>query len=278
MEILRYTAFSADPAGGNPAGVILDARSLSDLEMQAVAVDLGYSETVFVFPQDDGTAGIRYFSPEAEVPFCGHATIAAGVALAERNGPGVVIFHALPGDIQVRSSIAGDVVTASLTSITPVVTEIEPAVAAQLLDILQLSEADLDPALPRRICDAGNPHPVVMVRSRDILDALEYDFDALRILMSQQQWPATILVAFREGNTAFTARNPFPPGGVREDPATGSAAAALGGYLRQLGAITVPAQLTVHQGAHVGRPGVLTVDVSESGGIVVTGTAVQIGD
>lgn len=76
VEILRYTAFSADPAGGNPAGVVLDATGIDDATMARTAADVGFSEMAFVVPRDDGDLDIRYFSPEIEVPFCGHATIA----------------------------------------------------------------------------------------------------------------------------------------------------------------------------------------------------------
>jgi len=78
--VLRYAAFTSDPAGGNPAGVVLDARGLDDQAMQAIAAEVGYSETAFVV---DGS--VRYFSPKAEVPFCGHATIASAVARADRG-------------------------------------------------------------------------------------------------------------------------------------------------------------------------------------------------
>ena len=73
-------------------------------------------------------------------------------------------------------------------------------------------------------------------------------------------------------------RNPFPPGGVVEDPATGAAAAALGGYLRELGLVDLPATLTLRQGADMGRPGLLTVTIPRdaTSGIEVSGTAVQI--
>jgi PhzF family phenazine biosynthesis protein len=80
VEILRYTAFSSDPSGGNPAGVVLDATGAADAEMLAVAASLGFSETAFLFPRGDRTFDVRYFSPLAEVPFCGHATIASAVA------------------------------------------------------------------------------------------------------------------------------------------------------------------------------------------------------
>ena len=85
--VQRYVAFSDSPSGGNPAGVVLEATGMSEERMLAIAAELGYSETAFLSGTD-----IRYFSPVAEVPFCGHATIATAVALAERDGPGDVLL------------------------------------------------------------------------------------------------------------------------------------------------------------------------------------------
>nr|WP_321999671.1 PhzF family phenazine biosynthesis isomerase [Rhodococcus qingshengii] len=96
-DILRLTAFSSDPAGGNPAGVVLDARGLDDSELQSVAAEIGYAETAFLIePVLGGNprhSRIRYFSPIAEVPFCGHATIATAIALTERDGDGTFTFR-----------------------------------------------------------------------------------------------------------------------------------------------------------------------------------------
>jgi PhzF family phenazine biosynthesis protein len=85
-EILRYSAFAATPEGGNPAGVVLDAAHLDDASMQRIAAEVGYSETAFVVGRDAETRTfrVRFWSPAAEVPFCGHATVATAVALAER--------------------------------------------------------------------------------------------------------------------------------------------------------------------------------------------------
>ena len=99
--ILRYTAFTDSPDGGNPAGVVLDATGMSAEEMLKIAADLGYSETAFATPRADGDYDVRYFSPEAEVPFCGHATIATGVAFAERDGAGPRVFHTMAGAVPV---------------------------------------------------------------------------------------------------------------------------------------------------------------------------------
>ena len=87
MKILRYAAFSDDPAGGNPACVVLDATGVGEEKMLATAAEVGFSETAFVTQLTDGRLDIRYFSPLIEVPFCGHATIATAVAYAQQHGP-----------------------------------------------------------------------------------------------------------------------------------------------------------------------------------------------
>lgn len=275
MDVLRYAAFTTDPSGGNPAGLVLDAEGLPDEEMQRIAAEVGYSETAFLAPTGRGAATVRFFSPLAEVPFCGHATIAAAVALAERDGAGELTLDSKAGPINVSTRSGPDGITATLVSVPPEVHELPDAVTGDLLGALRLQPPDLDPALPVRLVFVGNHHPVVGVTA-EALEALDQDHDALGALMAEQGWGATVAVVSRTGHLEFDARNPFPPGGVREDPATGSAAAALGGYLRALGLIAVPARVTIEQGRHVGRPGVLTVDIGEAGGIAVTGTAVPI--
>src|SRR5215207_8718523 len=103
--ILRYSAFTDTPEGGNPAGVVLDASTLTDQQMQQIAKDVNYSESAFVTRREsEGEYDVRYFSPEAEVPFCGHATIATAVALAERDGPGTLVFHTRAGAVAIETT------------------------------------------------------------------------------------------------------------------------------------------------------------------------------
>jgi PhzF family phenazine biosynthesis protein len=101
--------------------------------------------------------------------------------------------------------------------------------------------------------------------------------DALAGLMADRVW-TTIDLVWRESAQVFHARNPFPPGGIVEDPATGAAAAAFGGYLRELGLVTTPATITVYQGHDLGRPSTLTVTIPAGArtGISVTGTAIAL--
>jgi PhzF family phenazine biosynthesis protein len=278
VEILRYTAFTDVHAGGNPAGVVLDARGADDATMQRVAADVGYSETAFLVPGEGDELVVRYFSPLAEVPFCGHATIASAVAHAERHGPGTLRYATAAGPVQVRTAVGADgLLRATLVSVSPRSVELAPADRDELLAALRWSPADLDPALPARVAFAGAWHPVVGAATRGRLAALDYDFDRLAALMAARDW-TTVALVHRSDERTFHARNPFPPGGVVEDPATGAAAAALGGYLRELGLVTPPVQLTIHQGDDMGRPSLLIVDVpAEPGsGIAVSGTAVPL--
>lgn len=269
-EILRYSAFDVDGTGGNPAGVVLDGSGLDDGAMLATAARVGYSETAFV----DGDR-IRYFSPLAEVAFCGHATIATAVALAERAGVGDRRFFSAAGEIRIRTEHRDGRVVATLTSAVPTVRPVDDADLREGLAALGWAAGELDPGLPPRIANAGNDHLVLAAATRARLAVLDYDFDRLQALMADRGW-TTLQLVWREGPASFLSRNPFPPGGVVEDPATGAAAAAFGGYLRELGLVAPAARLTIRQGVDLGRPSRLLVRVPEYGGIEVTGTAVAL--
>lgn len=280
VPILHMTAFADGPSGGNPAGVVPDASELTPAAMQRIAAELGYPESAFVvdpaIDEDPRHVRIRYFSPGAEVPFCGHATIATAVLLATRRGAGEFTFETAVGPVVIdtRMSRSGET-TASFTSVSPDVRRLDPAVATALLGLLGLTAADLDDALPPRESFAGNWHPIVAVRELSTFDAFTFDPASIRALMDAQDWTGTVTVvhAVSDGFDEFEARNLFPVGAITEDPATGSAAASLGAYLRAIDRITPPARLTIHQGRHVGRPSLLRVDVPAEGGITVTGTA-----
>ncbi len=279
LEVLRLAAFTDDPDGGNPAGVVIAEQLPSSQEMQRVAAEVGYSETAFLADLGGGRFAVRYHSPVAEVPFCGHATIASGVALGERVRHGDrlrLVFETRVGEVAVE--VAEDVDgtwVAALTSVEPRDEDVADAVLDAALGCFGWMRDDLDPRLPPAVAFAGAHHLVLPLRSRSMLAAMAYDFEALRDLMLEHDW-TTVAVVLRESDEVWHARNPFPVGGVVEDPATGAAAAALGGYLRSRGLVEVPARLVVHQGDDLGRPSLLHVDIPEAGGITVSGTAVPI--
>ncbi|WP_211124547.1 PhzF family phenazine biosynthesis isomerase [Streptomyces yatensis] len=296
IDVLHYSAFTTHPDGGNPAGVVLDAAALADDDaaMTAVAARVGYSETAFITERDEAARRyrLRYFSPLAEVAFCGHATIATAVALADRDGPGELIFDTASGEIRVQTTADGDGPSrATLTSVptrsrpADPGTEVEPTLAA-----LRWSADELDPALPPHVAFAGNDHLVLAAATRERLADLDYDYDALEAVMRRRGWTTVHLVWREAGDGAagdsadgladglvFHARDPFPVGGVVEDPATGAAAAAFGGYLRALGLVDAPTRIHIRQGEDMGRPSDLLLDITpDEPRARVSGQAVRI--
>jgi len=125
---------------------------------------------------------------------------------------------------------------------------------------------------------AGNTHPIVVLRDQAAFDEFTFDPSAMRTLMDAQGWTGTVTILHPLDDNTFEARNLFPVGNIVEDPATGSAAASTGGYLRKLEPAATPRRITIHQGRHVGRPSVLAVEIPVDGGIAVTGTAVPTDD
>jgi PhzF family phenazine biosynthesis protein len=246
--------------------------------MLAVAADVGFSETAFVVSQPGGSLDVRYFSPRMEVPFCGHATIATAVAWTRRHGPGDLHFDTKAGPVAVTTKARQDgFIVATLVSVPPQSAPITPADLAALLAALGWAAGDLDPALPPRVAYAGAWHPIIAAASRGRLADLDYDMTALLDLMQRRDW-VTIDLVWRESPTTYHARNPFPPGGVVEDPATGAAAAAFGGYLREMALVSPPAVIDVHQGHDMGRPSTImvTIPAEPETGIAVTGTAIEL--
>ena len=279
-HVLRYAAFAASASGGNPAGIVMDATGLDDSTMQRLAAEVGYAETAFVVESNVGgdprRSRVRYFSPQAEVPFCGHATVATAVVMAERSGPGQYTFDTAVGEVVLNTEQTDDGILAAFTSVEPQVRPLEAATLQTLLELLGLTEADLDDRYPVRVAYAGNWHPIVALRELETFDHFRFDPPAMRALMDAEGWKGTVTVLHALSPTEFEARNLFPVGTITEDPATGSAAASLGGYLRDLDLVETPVRVIVHQGRHVDRPSLLTVDIPSVGGTVVSGTAVPI--
>ena len=274
-SLYRFSAFSRSPEGGNPAGVWLgDALPTTDV-MQQIAAEVGFSETAFVAPANGRNRTVRYYSPEAEVSFCGHATIAAGVVLGAAEGDGTYRLATTVGEVPVSVRTRDGIREASLTSVEPRYTRAPDELVGEALFALGWKPGDLDDSIPPARAYAGAWHLVLAVAEASRLARLDYDFDRLKAQMLRDGL-TTLQLVWRERADLFHSRNPFPVGGIIEDPATGAAAAALGGYLREAKLITVPAAILIRQGEAMGRPSRISVDIPAAGGIVVTGTAVPI--
>lgn len=272
MNVLKIAAFSDGETGGNPAGVVIADTHPREAEMRQIAVDVGFSETAFAAPLEGGWR-VRYFSPESEVPFCGHATIALGAALALNHGDGIFALKLNDADITVEGQRQGDIISAALQSPPTRSAMANPQQVAAALALFGYSQDDLDPKLPPAFAHGGADHLVLGLNSRAALAAMEYDLAAGRELMNRAGL-VTICLAYAETPQLFHTRNPFASGGVYEDPATGAATAALAGYLRDTdwphgGAIAIV------QGEDMGMRSRLHAEISPIPGssIRVSGTA-----
>ena len=280
-KIHKIAAFTKDGEGGNPAGVMIRAAMPDEQAMQRIAAELGYSETVFAAPADDGWR-VRYFSPEGEVPFCGHATIALGAVLAQQNGDGIFPLTTNHARITVEGKadgkVDGDVASAALQSPPTASAPAPSALVDEALALFGYGRADLDARIPPAIANGGAEHLVLALHSRERLRAMRYALDAGRRLM-RDHGLATISLVHAETPQRFHARNPFASGGVYEDPATGAAAAALGGYLRDLD-WPHGGHIDILQGEDMGAPCHLQVHIGQQAGasIRVAGTTRMLGD
>ena len=209
MDIIRIAAFSYNNKGGNPAGVAICSEMPTEKEMLATAKQVGYSESAFLTQVNDGWR-IRYFAPEMEVPFCGHATIASGAVLGEHFGEGVYKLFINEGEItvSVSKSDKGNYV-ATLESLKTW-SEIAPKEYVEtLLKEFNLTIADVDINYPVRFAFAGAKHLIVVLKDRKKLAEMSYHFERVKALMQQEDL-VTIDLLWVESNQLFHARNPFP--------------------------------------------------------------------
>ncbi len=274
-KLYHLAAFSVGAEGGNPAGVWIGEELPSPATMQQIAADVGASETAFIAPATGRHRIIRYYSPEVEVSFCGHATIAAGVVLGREHGEGTYWLDTAVGEVEVTARRRGTQMEASLRSVDTRQEEIADETLREALNCLGWKTDELDPSLPPIKAYAGAWHLILATTNAETLDNLDYDFDALRA-MTQREGVTTLQLVWRERDDLFHSRNPFPIGGVVEDPATGAAAAALGDYLRDANIVATPFEFQIRQGEHMGMPSLLEVEVPQTGGIIVTGEARDI--
>jgi trans-2,3-dihydro-3-hydroxyanthranilate isomerase len=279
--------FTDRPFGGNQLAVFPDARGIPDHRLLDVTREFNYSETTFVYPPSDPahTRRVRIFTPGGEVPFAGHPTVGTAHVLAAtgeipltREVTHIVLEEAVgPVPVAIRG-IGGQPVFAQLSvAKLPEVGPPPPARAA-LAEVLGLDVADLlDGAWMPQALSCGLPFLFVPVRDRAAVARARVRMESWERTL-RGTWAPELFVFARDGEregSDFRARM-FAPGiSVPEDPATGSANAALGGYLaardpRRDGTL----RWRVEQGFEMGRPSILDVEADVAGGVV---TGVRVG-
>ena len=268
MTYYILDAFTNQPFGGNPAGVVLlDSESFPEEKlMLQIAAELRYSETAFIRWDSEKEFSIRYFTPKAEVDLCGHATIASFVLLHHEGlASGGCWCHTKAGDLTVE---AGEKVMMQMA--TPrIVSTIENT--DELYKVLGIN--DYRPTMPVQIaysglCDIMLPLPDVAT-----LQNLKPDMNAITALT--KRYDAVSFHVFAFANDGYTAhvRDFAPLYDIPEESATGTANAALTYYLQQCGCLGVEAECAFLQGEAMGRPSVVATQIRKDGTIYVGGTA-----
>ena len=276
--------FTDTPYGGNPLAVFLDGSALATTQMQAIAREMNLSETTFVTPLDDTGAHwrVRIFTPSSELPFAGHPTIGAAVVLAERGltqNNAELVFEEGIGPIRV--TLAPGAATLFVTGAP----EIQPVslTAASVAELV-----GVDPAsLAGTAWQAGYGSGVVFI---PLADVATVGRAMLRADRWQHHAPAlwsSAVYCYAVTHTspdhaALHARMFAPALGMGEDPATGSAAAAIAGSIPDLAPASGTLRLAITQGVEMGRPSHLATETTYDGGLVtgvsVGGHAVIVGE
>src|SRR3954463_6359092 len=272
MTVLRIAAFSDGNRGGNPAGVWIGDALPPASRMQAIAAEVGFSETAFA-ALEAAAWRVRYFSPLCEVPFCGHATIALGAALALQHGDRTFQLKLNNADISVAGRRDGETIAAALQSPPTHSAPLHPSLLADMLQLFGYARDDLDLKIPPARIHAGADHAVLALKTRSALARMRYDFERGRNLM-EDSGLVTIALVTAENPRLFHVRNAFAFGGVLEDPATGAAAAALAGYLRDIG-WPHGGVIDIVQGEDMGMRSLIRaeIDTPAGGSIRVSGMA-----
>jgi PhzF family phenazine biosynthesis protein len=282
MNVTIVDAFTRTPGAGNRAGVVLDARGLSDADMQRAAAAVAASETAFVFATTPEIQ-VRYFTPVTEIPFCGHATIATLHLLAERKlleVPSRPTLVCKAGRLAVTLEATPSGTRAWIqTPLHPF--QPSPIAPEQLVALLGGDPRILDPSLP--ILRAG-PKLYVPVTRRNDIWSLAPRYHALEAAGRERDLHGFYIFTrdVLEAGSAVHARFFAPAMGVREDPVTGSASGPVGAYLAAHGVAAAPVRLRAEQGDAMGKPGRVDIDVVGQGRAVesvrIGGLAVTVLD
>lgn len=274
FRILNVFAVQGDRLSGNPLCVLEDARSLDDAAMQALALQFNLSETTFLLPATapGATARVRIFTPSFEMPFAGHPTLGtAHVARSVLGAGDRVVLDMKAGLVEVAAR--GDEWT--LRTARPPVARPHDAARADIAAMLGLPESAI--ASPPMWVDTGSEQLVVPLASVDHVRAARPEAGPLdRLARSPARGTSLAYVWARAAVDEVVARFFFlAAGGVREDPATGSACANLGGWMIATGA-PLPARVNVRQGDAVKRPSILGLHVDAEKRVFVTGLVTEI--
>ncbi|MBI3585797.1 MAG: PhzF family phenazine biosynthesis protein [Ignavibacteriales bacterium] len=297
-HLKHMNAFTNEPFSGNPAGVVLDAKGLSEKTMQAIARDMSLPETAFVLPPTTKSADIqiRWFTPTVEVPLCGHATIATFQALAEEGLHGMKHAGKYKFRLQTKSGVLNITVEKSYSGVVvefqlPVPRFHVKKIPSSLLKALGIRSSDVESRLPF----VSHSYLYLPVKKFSTLKSLQPDFTKLKAVNESTRTLAVCVLSLEtiEQSSAVHSRFFGPAVGINEDPVTGSANGPLGVYLYHY---AIPAEYPIpslllpdgrieflgEQGDVIGRRGRVKIRLRVSGravkDVAIAGEAVTLMD
>ncbi len=279
MRLFQVDAFTREKFLGNPAGILLDAEGLTDLEMQAIARELNNSESAFITksksPEYD--IEVRFFTPTTEIPMCGHNTIALHYVRAVEGDakPGIYRQKTKAGIISVEIVKREDDFEVTMTHNRPV---FDPPIRnAELLKALGLEEEQIRKDCPIQVVSTGNRKVFVGIQERSVLNSLKPDLAALRNLAVTFNCTGYYVFAFDPSDPKILTHGRMfaPQIGIDEDPVTGMALGPLGAYLAHNRLAKETVEFIAQQGEGMGRKGQARVFVSPEK-IQVSGAAVIV--
>jgi trans-2,3-dihydro-3-hydroxyanthranilate isomerase len=271
--LVQVDVFGDAVLAGNPLAVFVNAPELPTARYQAWAREMNLSETVFLWPKADRQRyRCRIFTPFRELPFAGHPTIGAAWTLS---------WLGLIGEEALQETEAGlttvQVQADGMTWLTPPTGVLGARVpAAEAAEALGIPTLWVSEERPPQIASAGLPHLLVHL-DIDEIASVRPPMDRMRQVLDQWGAGGLLVWAFEPGGNRVHARGFAPGYGVDEDPATGSAAAALGVYLKEAAGVTHRVTYTMHQGREIGRPSTLHIELGRPGaGLRVGGRVVPV--
>lgn len=286
MEHRFYTVdvFTTRRFEGNPLAVITDGDGLSQDEMQAIAREMNLAETVFVQkPTDErALARLRIFTTQEELKLAGHPVVGTWFLLAELG-----VVPAQEGGVHVMQQTGAGILPVEIrfkdgrpqrVTMTQLAAKFGPAKPSKkaLAAALGLTTKDFHAQLQPEFVSTGIFNLMVPLKNRATLDKIEMNMTALRKLLGKN---ATMAYCFALGENGQAQCRGMLPWGIYEDPATGSAGGSLGAYLVKHGKLTAGQTLHILQGAEMGRPSNIEVEVSQSNKKLiprVSGAAVKV--
>ena len=254
MDCTIVDVFAERPLSGNQLAVVRGASHLDAAAMQAIALEMNFSETTFVVDERSGEAWARIFTPTRELSFAGHPTLGTAWVLG-RNRDSYTL-HLAAGSVRVTFE-PGDLSWMQPPPVKPG----KKLSARSAAALLGLPPTDIDERYPCRFATIGPTFALIGVKGLDTLRRARVRSDAYESIAGNDEPGVFVFTEGSYNDDAHFAARMFHHRGLREDPATGSANTAFAAHIRALGA---DGRIVVEQGFEIGRPSRLYLDVAET--------------